>query len=132
MPLDAPEQPTEETALTVKQEQFITSLLAGNSIQVAARAASVNEKTADRWLKLSHVQKALRDAQRAIFEAAVFCIISDVSEARATLRGIMTNTEVPATTRVRAAQILLEQAIALRKANEMEARIAALEARMEQ
>jgi phage terminase small subunit len=124
MSLHVPVQ--EEKQLTSQQERLIAALLAGNNIQVAASIAGVSEKTADRWLALPHVQKAYKNAQQVVFDEAINLLITDISDARATLNAIMKDTETPAATRVRAAQILLEKAIDLRKVSDLERQIAEL------
>jgi phage terminase small subunit len=129
MSLDVPIQANEDApqALSVKQEQLIAALLAGANIQVAASTAGVNEKTADRWLKLPHVQQALKDAQRALFDESLNSLMLGASEAVNTLTALMKDSEVPPGNRIRAAQIVLEQAIELHKMSELEARLAELE-----
>lgn len=113
--------------LSAKQSKFLAALLAGNTIITSAQVAGCNEKTAHAWLKLPHVKQAYKDAQQAVFDEAVNSLITDIGDARATLKVIMTDSEAPAATRVRAAQILLEQAIELHKMSELEARLAELE-----
>jgi len=113
--------------LSAKQSKFISALLAGNTIITSAKVAGCNEKTAHAWLKLPHVKQAYKDAQQAVFDEAVNALITDIGDARATLRAIMKDEEAPAATRTRAAQILLEQAIELHKMSELEGRLAELE-----
>jgi hypothetical protein len=59
-----------------------------------------------------------KEAQQAIFEEALNALMQDLGEARETLRAILKDAEAPASTRVRAAQIILEQAIALHKSQD--------------
>lgn len=132
MSLNVPAQENGDSQLSVKQERFIAALLAGNGIQIAANVAGVNEKTADRWLQLPHVQKAYKHAQQVVFDEAINLLITDISDARATLNSIMKDTSVPAGVRVRASQILLEKAIDLRKMSELEQKIADLEQRVQE
>jgi DNA-binding transcriptional MerR regulator len=97
------------------------------SIVDAAKIAGCAEKTAHAWLKLAQVQHAYRAAQQSMFEDAMRLLATDVNEARKTLRSVMTDIATPAATRVRAAQIIIEQSINLQKLSELEQKIAELE-----
>ena len=123
-----PANTSEQQKTTPKQDVFIQALLAGNSIVTAAKIAGCNEKTAHAWLKLPHVQDAYRTAQRTVFDESLSHLMTDVQDACATLKTIMKDSEVSASVRVRAAQIILEQAIEIHKVSELEAKIAELEA----
>ncbi|MBO0778996.1 MAG: hypothetical protein J2P37_09245 [Ktedonobacteraceae bacterium] len=123
---------TDVSELSPKQSKLIAALLAGHPIIAAAQIAGCNEKTAHLWLKLPHVQQAYKEAQSAVFDEAINLLITDIGEARATLRDIMKDTEAPAATRTRAAQILLEQAIALRETSELKERVTLLEAKLQE
>jgi len=91
MPINTSNQEEEKT--TPKQDTFIQTLLAGNSIVASAKIAGCNEKTAHAWLKLPAIQKAYRDAQRVVFDEALSGLMLDVGEARATLISIMKDNE---------------------------------------
>ncbi len=118
---------TSSEQVSPKQQKLIAALLAGQTIQNAASTAGCNEATAHAWLKLEHVRQAYNNAKRALFDEALSGLMLDVSEARATLRDIMKDAGAPHSSRVRAAQILLEQAIESHKMSELEAKIAELE-----
>lgn len=114
--------------LTPKQETFIEALLAGNTLQTAAKAAGIGERTGQRWHKQPHIQAAYKVAQKRLFEQALTGLMLKAEKAIETLDGAMTNAETYSV-RVRAAQIVLEQAIAIYKTEELEQRLAALEER---
>lgn len=118
---------SDQEKTTPKQDTFIQSLLAGNSIVTSAKAVGIAEKTAHLWLKLPSVQKAYRDAQHHVFDEALTGLMLDVGEARATLVAIMKDDEATPSVRVRAAQIILERAIEIHKVSELEEKIAELE-----
>jgi hypothetical protein len=120
--------PGGEAAINPRQERLIEALLAGNSIIASAKIAGCNEKTARRWLKQNDVQAAYRTAQRVVFNEALSCLMIDIGDARAVLCAIMRDTEAPESSRVRAAQIILEQAIASYRTGELEERLCELEA----
>lgn len=122
-----PVNTSQEAKTTPKQDTFIQALLAGQTIVTAAGIAGCNEKTAHAWLKLPHVQKAYKEAQHHIFDEAILHIMSDIDEARTTLKAIMKDEEASPSVRVRAAQIILEQAIEAHKVSVLETKIAELE-----
>lgn len=115
------------TELTPKQERLIEALLAGHNITLAAKVAGVADKTARRWLKLAHFQAAYKAAQKQIFDQALAGLMLKVDKAIACLDRNMDGEEVPASTQVRAAQIVIEQAVANYKMSELEAKYAELE-----
>lgn len=123
-----PANTSDQEKTTPKQDTFIQALLAGNSIVASAKIAGCNEKTAHAWLKLSSVKSAYREAQHVVFDDALSGLMLDVGEARATLVSIMKDTDATPSVRVRAAQIVLEQAIEMHKVSELEAKLAELEA----
>ena len=118
---------TGEKALSPKQNTLISALLAGHTITVAAAAAGVNQKTAHAWLKLPHVQSAYQVAQKELFDEALAGLRLKVQKAIDTLDRNMSSDEVPASSQIRAAQIVIEQAIAVHKMSELEAKVAELE-----
>lgn len=117
--------PTEESELSVKQQQLIAALIAGNHIVVAAKAVGIAEKTAHTWLKKPHVQEAYRAARQAVFDESLDELRDGVSLAIAALKRNLTAIE-PAV-QVRAAHIWLTQAIQVHKMEQLEARLQELE-----
>jgi hypothetical protein len=117
--------------LTPKQDQLIELLLAGVNVSAAARQLKIGDKTARRWLKLPHFQAAYKTAQRALFDQALTGLMNKVDKAIGTLdRNMDADINTPASTQVRAAQIVLEQAINVHKVSELETRLAELEERL--
>lgn len=121
----SPDEKVEQ--LSPKQDSLISLLLAGVSIVTAARQVGIAEKTAHKWLKLAHFQEAYKAAQRSLFDQALTGLMLRVDKAISTLDRNMDGEETPASTQVRAAQIVLEQAIAIHKMSELEQKIAELE-----
>lgn len=117
------DQATEQ--LTSTQELLISCLVSGLNITAAAKAAGIGDKTARRWLKLPHFQRAYKDAQRSLFDQALTGLMLKVDKAIATLDRNMT--EASPYTQVSAAKIVLEQAIAVHKMSELEQKVAQLE-----
>jgi phage terminase small subunit len=125
--LTANDQAEQETMLTAKQETFILAMLSAPSIVEAARIAGIGEKTGRRWLKLPHVHQAYQAAQQEVFEDCLTTLKLTMHDAVLTLRQAIKDTEIPASTRVRAAQIIIEQALELHKVAELEQQIAELQ-----
>ena len=121
---------SEQESLTINQEKFIEAHLAGAQLTVAAETAHISYRTAQRWWKLPHVQAAYKAAQRQLFDQALTGLMQKVDKAIETLDRNMTGEEASASTQVRAAQIVLEQAISVYKMGDLEARLAELEARL--
>lgn len=122
---DSPTENSEQ--LTAKQEQMIALLAAGIHINAAAATVAVAEKTAHRWLKLPYVQEALRQARQELFNNTMEQLRDGVDEAIKVLKSVMTDPLTPAPSRVRAAQIWIEQAVMMYKDAELEAKLATLE-----
>ena len=95
--------------LNRKQEQAIAALLSASSIKAAAAICDMAEVTLWRWLQLSDFQTAYRAARRQIVERAVSELQAACGEAVETLKRNL-HCENPAV-EIRAAQIILEQAI---------------------
>jgi hypothetical protein len=115
--------------LTPRQEQSITALLGQGSLQAAAAASGINEKTLRRWLREDAVfQIAYREARRQVVQQAIVQVQQATGEAVATLRQVMQAAEAPASAKVSAAKTILETAIKAVELEDLEARIATLEA----
>ncbi|HWS83613.1 MAG TPA: hypothetical protein VN207_05080 [Ktedonobacteraceae bacterium] len=117
--------PTEESTLTPKQQLLIAALIAGNSIVVAAKAVGIAERTAHTWLKLAHFQENYKAAKQAVYDEALGELRDGVKEAIDTLKSNLKALE-PAI-QVRAAHILLTQAIQVHSIQQLEERIQELE-----
>jgi hypothetical protein len=124
--------PANSEQLTPKQEQLIALLVAGIAIVTAARNIGIGEKTAHRWLKLPHFLAAYKAAQKALFDQALTGLMLKVDKAIDCLDRNMSGDDVPAATQVRAAQLILEQSIAVHKMSELEAKVEALESYIKQ
>jgi hypothetical protein len=121
-----------ECTLTPKQDKLIAALLAGHTMLAAAKIVGCTDKTARAWLEIEQVQRAYKAAKKAAFDDALEQLRYKVPGAISTLSTIMTNDEAPESSRVRAAQIILEQAIEQHQTKELEERIAELELQTEQ
>jgi hypothetical protein len=119
-------QPTGK--LSRKQESLISALLLSPTLADAAQAVGIGEVTAWRWLKEPSVQDAYREARRAVVQHAIVQVQCATSEAVETLRAVMQDPGAPASARVSAAKAILETAVKAVALEDLDARIAALEA----
>jgi len=131
MPVNDSSTATSEP-LTPKQEALIVLLCSGIHIVTAAKNIGIAEKTAHRWLKLPHFQQVYRAAQQSLFNEALQGLQGKIRKAIDTLDRNMDSEDAPASTQVRAAQIVLEQSIAIYKLSELEDKMAALETYIKQ
>ena len=109
------------TKFGCKMEQAIAALLTERNQTEAARVAGVGIATLLRWHKLPEFQTAYREAKRAAFSQSIARMHQMSSAAVSTLGKIMVDANTPASTRVRAADSILNHTI---KAIENEERAA--------
>jgi DNA-binding transcriptional MerR regulator len=114
--------------LSRKQDQAITAMVTCASITEAAAQCGLAEVTLRRWLKQDGFQQAYRDARRAVVQHAIVQVQRATGEAVETLRAVMQDTDASASARVSAAKAILETAVKAVELEDLEARIAALEA----
>jgi phage terminase small subunit len=119
-------QSMKESELSVKQEQFIAALIAGNSIVVAAKVAGISERTAHNWMKLPHIQEAYKEAKSSVFDEALEGLRDHTKGAIDTIKSIMDSAEVDPAVRLRASHIILTQGIQVHKIEQLAEEIAEL------
>ncbi len=95
--------------LSRTQEKAIAALLSTRTIGEAAKVCGVNDATMWRWLQLPDFQAAYRAARRQVVERAITELQAAASEAVETLKRNL-HCEQP-NVEIRAAQIVLEQAV---------------------
>jgi hypothetical protein len=114
--------------LSRKQEQAISALLTQGTLAEAASLAGIGEATLRRWLQRNDFQAAYRRARREAVSQAVAHLQRVSGEAVETLRTIMNDDQKPSSARVTAACVILELSIKAVELEDLEVRIAALEA----
>jgi phage terminase small subunit len=114
--------------LSRKQDQAITALVTCPSITAAAAQCGLAEVTLRRWLKQDGFQQTYREARRQVVQQAVVQVQHATSTAVQTLLAVMQDTAAPASARVSAAKAIFETALKGIELEDLEARIAALEA----
>jgi hypothetical protein len=110
-----------------KMEQAVAALLFSRSVEEAARVAGIGTNTLRRWLKLPEFEAAFREARAAVLSQAVARFQGASGAAATTVLKIMSNPEAPAGARLRAAEIVLEQAAKASSMEDLEGRLANLE-----
>jgi hypothetical protein len=112
---------------TRKKEEAIAALLTQRNIEEAARAAGIGTQTLLRWLKIPEFQTAYREARRAAFSQSIARLQQATTAAVATLLKEMVDPNTPASTRVRAADSVLDHSAKSIEIEDIEARVAELE-----
>jgi hypothetical protein len=113
--------------LARNKEKAIAGLILKPSISEAAKYAGMGERTLLRWLKDDDFQKSYRDARYHLVQHALTQIQDATQDAARTLRSILNDKVAPASVRVRAASIILDNAIKGVELENLEMRISALE-----
>ena len=111
--------------LTRKQEALISALLTAPRLTDAVHQVNISEVTAWRWLKQEGFQSAYRDARRQVVQQAIVQVQQTTSEAVATLRAVMQDPKAPASAKVSAAKVILEQALRGIEIEDLEQRLTA-------
>ena len=98
-----------------------------SSSQPAARTADVSIRTLHRWLKDSEFDAAYREARRVAFRQSVARLQHGSSAAVSTLLKVMLEPNMPPSTKVRAADSVLNHATKAIELEDIEARVSELE-----
>ena len=115
--------------LTARQDKALGALLSSPSIEAAGQACKVGVRTIHRWLQDDPVfQDAYREARRQVVQQAITQVQQATSTAVQTLLAVMQDAEAPASAKVSAARTILETAVKAVELEDLEARLAALEA----
>lgn len=117
-------------ALTRKQESAIASLLSTTTIKEAAAQAGIGEVTLWRWLQEQEFAAAYRAARRQVVERAISELQSATGEAVEALKRNLA-CENPAV-EIRAARIIIEQAIKGVELVDLQERVERLEGLLEE
>jgi hypothetical protein len=111
-----------------KKEEAIAALLTQRNIEEAAKVTGIGANTLLRWLKVPEFQTAYRQARREAFGQAVARLQQGTSAAATTLLKTMIDPATPASVRVRAAEAIFNHASKAIEIEDIEVRVAALEA----
>ena len=111
-----------------KKEEAIAALLSERTIEEAARACGTSAKTLLRWLKVTEFRSAYLEARGQVLSQSNARLQQATSAAVTTLLKLMVSPDAPAATRVRAAQCVVELAHKGFELDNLELRLARLEA----
>jgi transposase-like protein len=114
-----------------KKEEAIAALLTQRSVEDAARSVGIAPATLWRWLKQPEFLAAYRQARRDAFSQSIARLQQASGAAVSTLL-VMVDTNTPASTRVRAADSILNHAASSMELEDIEVRVAELERAAEQ
>jgi len=110
-----------------KRDEAIAALLTQRNIEEAAKSISIGTQTMLRWLKIPEFQTAYREARRAAFRQSIARLQQASTAAVSTLLKIMVDPNAPASTRVRAADSVLDHAKQAIEIEDIDVRVAELE-----
>ncbi len=113
--------------LSPKQQNAIAALLIARDVRAAAKTAKIGERTLHRWLAEPSFQAALQAAERDALHLGVRRLTGAMQHAIDTLLVVMANKENAASTRVRAADVVLSRLMHLKELAELQARVTHLE-----
>ena len=110
-----------------KKEAAVMALLSSRNVEEAARVAGVNPRTLYRWMKEPEFDAAYREAKRAAFSQAIARLHQMSSAAVSTLGKIMIDANASGSTRVRAADSILDHTSKAIETEDLAARVSELE-----
>lgn len=112
--------------LPIRQRKAVLVLAATGNTTRAAKEAGVTQQTVYRWLEDPTFRNELRAAELQVLENLSRRLMDLTSKAITTLDGLLSDKN--STTRLRAAQTIIEGALKLREIMSIEERVAKLEA----
>ena len=110
-----------------KKEEAIVALLTQRNIDEAARSIDVATNTLLKWMKLPEFQAAYRAARRAAHGQSIARLQQATSAAVSTLLKVMVDASTPASTKVRAADSVLNHSAKAIEIEDIEVRVSELE-----
>src|SRR2546425_1105637 len=110
-----------------KMEAAVAALLTQRNQEEAARAVGIGTATLLRWQKQPEFQQAYCAARRAAHGQSIARLQQATSAAVSTLLKVMVDASTPASTKVRAADSVLNHSAKTIELEDIEARVAALE-----
>ena len=117
--------------LTSKQALYVEALASGKSLDAAAAAAGIVERTGRKWRGLPTVQAALREARSQALGDVTTKAVARMTAALDVLTLIMADKTISPAVRVSAARTILESAVRFSETLDLSERVSALEASRE-
>ena len=115
------------TKFNRKMDAAVVALLTQKNQEEAARVAGISPATLLRWQKLPEFQKAYRGARRAAHGQAIARLQQATSAAVSTLLKVMVDPNTPASTKVRAADSVMNHSAKSIELEDFEVRLAEVE-----
>jgi transposase-like protein len=115
------------TKLGRKKEEAIAALLTQRNIEEAARVADIGTNTLLRWLQLPEFKNEYRKARREVVSQTTARLQQAMGAAGTTVLKLMTDANVPAAVRLRAAECVLDHGLKSVEMDEIDARLKELE-----
>jgi transposase-like protein len=112
---------------TRKKEAAIAALLTQRSVEDAARAVGLGTQTLLRWMKIPEFIKEYRNARREAVQQAVARMQQATGAAGTVVLKLMTDPNVPAAVKLRAAECVFDRAMKGIELEDIEVRVAELE-----
>jgi transposase-like protein len=116
---------------TRKKEQAIAALLTQRNVEEAARAAGIGTQTLLRWLKIPEFCKEYLKARREVVQQTIARLQQATGAAGTVALKLMTDPNVPAAVRLRAAEFVFDRSIKGIETEDLEARLTEVERAME-
>ena len=113
--------------LRPKQEEAILALLTTTNVEQAARAAKIGPRTLYRWQQEPAFDKAYRKARRDAFGQGTARLQQASGAAVSSILKIMLDQHAPASTKLRAAELVLTHGAKAIEIEDVEARVSELE-----
>jgi hypothetical protein len=110
-----------------KKEQAIAALLTHRTTEEAALATGIGISTLWRWMKEREFKAAFLQARREAVSQAIARIQQATGAAGVTILKLMTDANVPAAVRLRAAECVFDMAVKGIETEDLETRVAELE-----
>ena len=110
-----------------KKEEAIAALLTQRNIEEAAKSVGLATNTLLKWMRDPEFDSSYRQARKAAFRQAISRLQQAASAAASVLLKMIVDGSTPASTRVRAAEIVLDKAAKAIELEDLEARVAELE-----
>jgi len=110
-----------------KLEEAVAAMLTQRNVEEAARSVGVSTATLMRWQKEPEFQQAYRAARRAAHGQSIARLQQATSAAVSTLLKVMVDASTPASTKVRAADSVLNHSAKAIEIEDIEVRVAELE-----
>ena len=110
-----------------KKEEAIAALLTQRNIEEAAKSVGLATNTLLKWMRDPEFDASYRQARKAAFRQAISRLQQAASAAASVLLKVIVDGSTPASTRVRAAEIVLDKAAKAMELEDLEARVAELE-----